>query len=55
VIDPDAGAPVPLWKVQVPAQVEQPPAPSEPLSGYLARRAEELNLPLSRTPQGFQR
>jgi hypothetical protein len=52
VIDPEGGPPVPLWKVQVPTHIEQPPASSEPLSSHLARRAEELNLPLSRTPQG---
>jgi hypothetical protein len=45
---------VPLWKVQVPTHIEQPSTPREPLSGYLTRRAEELNLPLSRTRQGSQ-
>jgi hypothetical protein len=29
----------------VPTHIEQRPLPSEPLSSYLARRAEELNLP----------
>jgi hypothetical protein len=29
----------------VPTHIEQAPLPSEPLSCYLARRAEELNLP----------
>lgn len=52
VIDPDGGPPIPLWKVQVPTHIEQPSTPREPLSGYLTRRAEELNLTLSRTPQG---
>jgi hypothetical protein len=54
VIDPEGGPPVPLWKVQVPTHIEQPRMPREPLSGLLARRAEELNLDLSRTPQGSQ-
>jgi DNA invertase Pin-like site-specific DNA recombinase len=54
VIDADGGPPVPLWKVQVPTHIEQPTVPSEPLSGYLTRRAEELNLNLSRTLQGSQ-
>jgi hypothetical protein len=52
VIDPEGGPPLPLWKVQALTHIEQPPASSEPLSSHLARRAEELNLPLSRTPQG---
>ena len=52
MIDPDGGPPVPLWKVHVPAHIQQPSTPREPLSGYLTRRAEELNLDLSRTPQG---
>jgi DNA invertase Pin-like site-specific DNA recombinase len=55
VIVPEGGPPVPLWKVQVPTQIEQPRMPREPLSGLLARRAEELNLDLSRTPQGSHR
>jgi hypothetical protein len=50
----DGAPPVPLWRVQVPTHIEQPPLPSEPLSSYLARRAEELNLPLSRTAHGSQ-
>lgn len=54
VIDPEGGPPVPLWKVQVPTHIEQPPGSSEPLSGYLTRRAAELNLPLSRTLQGYR-
>jgi hypothetical protein len=54
VIEPEGGVPVPLWKVQVPAQIEQPPIPSEPLPGLLARRAAELNVDLSRTSQGSQ-
>jgi hypothetical protein len=54
IIDPDGGAPVPLWKVPVPAHIEQPTAPvGEALSGYIARRADELNL--SRTSQSFQK
>ena len=50
----DSGPPVPLWRVQVPTHIDQPPLPSEPLSCYLARRAEELNLPLSRTAHSSQ-
>jgi hypothetical protein len=55
VIDPDGGAPIPIWKVTVPATIEQPATPGEALSGYLARRAEQLNLDLSRTPRGSQK
>jgi hypothetical protein len=54
VIDHEGGPPVPLWKVQVPTHIEQPSTPREPLSGYLARRAEKLNLPLNRTLHGSQ-
>jgi hypothetical protein len=45
---------VPLWKVQVPAHIEQPAASGGALSGYIDRRAEELNLTPSETPQGSQ-
>jgi hypothetical protein len=43
---------MPLWKVQVPTHIGQRPVPSEPLSSYLARRAEELSLAVSRAAHG---
>jgi hypothetical protein len=50
----DGGPPIPLWKVQVPTHIGQRPVPSEPLSSYLARRAEELSLSVSRTAHGSE-
>jgi hypothetical protein len=52
VSDPDGGPPVPLGRSRSPTHIAQPAAPSQPPLAYVARRAEELNLPLSGTAQG---
>jgi hypothetical protein len=38
----------------VPAHIGQRPVTSEPLSSYLARRAEELSLSVSKTAHGSE-